>query len=83
MKAYRGNGGIVPLNLNLILDVDEGVCSASRLCRFTTGQIRGGGEPKYPWNRRLGGHQNQFGRLEEEKISYPYRESIHGLPSFF
>jgi hypothetical protein len=42
MKAYRGNGGIVPLILNLILDVD-GVCSASHLGRFTTGQIPGGG----------------------------------------
>lgn len=41
MKAYRGNGVIVLLILSLILDVDEGVCTASHLGRFTTGQIRG------------------------------------------
>jgi hypothetical protein len=41
MKAYGWNGGIVPLILKLLLDV-EGVCSALHLGRFTTGKIRGG-----------------------------------------
>ena len=36
-EGIRGNGGIALLILNLILDVDEGVCSASHLGRFTTG----------------------------------------------
>lgn len=36
-EGIRGNGGIALLILNLILDVDEGVCSAKHLGRFTTG----------------------------------------------
>jgi len=83
MKSYRGNGGIGPLILNLILDVD-GVCSASHLGRFTTGQIPGGGvKPRYPYNRRLCWHQNQFGRYKKKTVLAPNRESILGLPSFF
>lgn len=66
MKTYRGNGGIVLLIHNLILDVD-GVCLVSHLGRFATGQIRGN-KPRYPYSRLLGGHQNQFGRLEEDSF---------------
>jgi hypothetical protein len=45
MQVYIGSRGIVPNILNL--DVWMGECSASRLCRFTSGEII----PQYRWIR--------------------------------
>jgi hypothetical protein len=58
----------VYLHLLWILVLGGGEGTTSRPGRFTPGK-----EPKYPFNRKLGGSQSRSGRFGEEKISYVCR----------
>jgi hypothetical protein len=62
MKAYRGNGGIVPLILNLGTQC-RWVVSFMMLRLYTWGN-----SPRHPLNRRLGRPHSQSGQLEEENL---------------
>jgi hypothetical protein len=64
-KAYSDSTRIALLILPSALDEDEWL--TLRPCRFMPVK-----QPRYPLNRRLGGHQSWPGRFREQKISCPY-----------
>jgi hypothetical protein len=68
--AYRGSGGIVPLNINLD---PRWRCVVSLAIRPLY--------PRHPLSRRLCGPQSRLGRLEKRKLHFPCRDSNLGSSS--
>jgi hypothetical protein len=64
MKAYWGVEVYLQTFLNSTLDGGDGQ-------PYAPAALPSGKSPRYPWNRRLGGPQSQFGRGGEDKNSKP------------